>query len=62
MITLKDTAIVYPNRQQMLDLIRARAEAGASEAPVPPSPTCFPLLHSAGPAMNTAAREGVALD
>ena len=54
MITMEDTArLVYPDRQQMLALIRARAEAGTGEygdgvqerrsaaSELTPDPTCI---------------------
>ncbi len=56
MIALKDPVVtVYPNREQMLALIRARATAdradqtkerrsAAPDTPLPPAPTCIPLL------------------
>jgi len=50
MITMKDPSLtVYPNREQMLTLIRAREAAGTGDSaderrsaePVPPGPTCI---------------------
>jgi hypothetical protein len=52
MITMQDTVLaVYPNRQQMLALIQARAALAAgdcadepcSAAPERPDPVCVPL-------------------
>ncbi len=59
MITTKDSSLtVYPNRQQMLALIQARASAragdgsdesrqrrsAAPDTPLPPDPVCVPLF------------------
>jgi hypothetical protein len=57
MITMNDAALtVYPNRQQMLDLIRARAASDTehsgdqaqerpSAASLSPDPTCIPIFY-----------------